>query len=123
MQVAHSDMYAYSLYHIAAFRTNVPQSPLSLSFFSTVVPALRIPPALLWTSLDAVGAWALVNIWRSRSNIEKSKRDLRIAAMYVLNLTILACISSSLRLTPLFQQLPPQSIYIPTVLSTLNVNG
>ena len=73
----------------------MPQSPLSLSFFSTVVPALRIPPALLWTSLDAVGAWALVNIWRSRSNIQKSKRDLRIAAMYVRNVTILACVSSS----------------------------
>jgi hypothetical protein len=43
--------------------------------------------------------------------------------MYVLNVTILARVSSSLRLTPLFQQLPPQSIYIPTVSSTLNLNS
>ena len=78
---AHSDMYAYQRYHITVLGINVLQSPLSLSLFSTIVPALRIPPALLWTSLDAIGAWALVNIWRSRSNIQKSKRDLRIAAM------------------------------------------
>jgi len=71
-------------------------SPLALSFFSTVVPALRIPPALLWTAMDAIGAWALVSIWRSRSNIQKSKRDLRIAAIYLLNpYTFLPCLALS----------------------------
>ncbi|KAH9014240.1 hypothetical protein EDB84DRAFT_1443939 [Lactarius hengduanensis] len=61
-------------------------------------------PALLWTSLDAVGAWALVNIWRSRSNIQKSKRDLRIAAIYLLNPYIFLALSTSALETTL--QLP-----------------
>jgi len=71
-------------------------SPLALSLFSTIVPASRIPPTLLWTCVDAIGAWALVNIWRSRSNIQKSERDLRIAAIYLINPYIfLPCLALS----------------------------
>jgi len=71
-------------------------SPLALSVFSTVVPASRIPPTLLWTFFDAIGAWALVNIWRARSNIQKGERDMRIAAIYIINPYIfLPCLALS----------------------------
>ncbi|KAI9507904.1 PIG-U-domain-containing protein [Russula earlei] len=71
-------------------------SPLALSVFSTIVPKSRIHPTLLWTFFDAVGAWALVNIWRSRSNIQKSERDMRIAAIYLINPYIfLPCLALS----------------------------
>src|SRR5216684_3487243 len=49
--------------------------------FSTIVPTSRIHPTLLWTLFDVIGAWALVNIWRSRSNVQKRERDMRIAAL------------------------------------------
>ncbi|KAI0001371.1 PIG-U-domain-containing protein [Russula compacta] len=71
-------------------------SPLALSLFSTVVPTSWIHPTFLWTFFDAVGAWALVNIWRSRSNIQRSERDMRIAAIYLLNPYIfLPCLALS----------------------------
>ncbi|KAH9978874.1 PIG-U-domain-containing protein [Lactifluus volemus] len=71
-------------------------SPLSLSLFSTIIPTSRIPPTLLWTFIDAVGAWALVNTWRSRSQIPKGERDMRIAAMYLINPYIfLPCLALS----------------------------
>ncbi|KAH9045796.1 hypothetical protein EDB85DRAFT_1884808 [Lactarius pseudohatsudake] len=70
----------------------------------------------LWTSLDTVGAWTLVHIWCSWGNIQKSKWDL-------LNWTMSQCLPVALPLFhPLFQQLP-QSIYIHTMSSTLDVNS
>ncbi|KAI0000470.1 GPI transamidase subunit PIG-U [Russula vinacea] len=71
-------------------------SPLALSLFSTVIPTSWIHPTLLWTFCDAIGAWALVNIWRSRSNVQKSERDMRIAAFYLINPYIfLPCLALS----------------------------
>ncbi|KAI0268597.1 PIG-U-domain-containing protein [Gloeopeniophorella convolvens] len=71
-------------------------SPLALSLFSTVIPLSRVPSKLIWTLTDAVGAWALVNIWRARSNTARSTRDLRVAAIYLINPYIfLPCLALS----------------------------
>ncbi|KAI0789795.1 PIG-U-domain-containing protein [Abortiporus biennis] len=60
-------------------------SPLLLSLFSTAIPLQRHVSAFLWTASDAVAAWALVKIWRSRKKLQSSSRDGLIAAMYLLN--------------------------------------
>ncbi|KAG2148725.1 PIG-U-domain-containing protein [Suillus bovinus] len=40
-------------------------SPLLLSLFSTIVPPLPI----IWAVSDAIGAWALLHIWRARQGL------------------------------------------------------
>ncbi|KAI0076317.1 PIG-U-domain-containing protein [Panus rudis PR-1116 ss-1] len=60
-------------------------SPLLLSLFATVLPLNRLTSALLWTACDALAAWALVRIWRSRQNVPRSSRDTLVAAAYLLN--------------------------------------
>lgn len=60
-------------------------SPLYLSLFSTVLPESAALSAVLWTLADAIGAWALVQIWRARSRTGKGRRDWVIAAVYLLN--------------------------------------
>ncbi|KAH9485524.1 GPI transamidase component GAB1 [Psilocybe cubensis] len=80
-------------------------SPLLLSFFATVLPSSRRLASALWTASDAVGAWALVEIWRARQNLRRSSRDLLVAASYLLNpylfLPSLALSTSSLENTAL----------------------
>lgn len=62
------------------------QSPLYLSVFSTFLPLNRLSSPVVWTLVDGVGAYALVQTWRARSGLGKSKRDVLLAALYVLNL-------------------------------------
>ncbi|KAL6301989.1 PIG-U-domain-containing protein [Sparassis latifolia] len=68
-------------YSGGAFR----HSPLLLSLFSTVLPLNEYSSPLIWTACDAVAAWALVRIWRSRQNVSASSRDVLLAALYLLN--------------------------------------
>ncbi|KDR75106.1 hypothetical protein GALMADRAFT_249005 [Galerina marginata CBS 339.88] len=60
-------------------------SPLLLSFFATVLPNSRKFASVLWTLSDAIGALALVQIWRARQNVRESPRDSLVAASYLLN--------------------------------------
>lgn len=60
-------------------------SPLLLSFFATLLPNSRKLASILWTVNDAVGAWALVQIWRARQNVKSSPRDALVAALYLFN--------------------------------------
>ena len=43
---------------------------------------------MVWTLVDAVGAYALVETWRARSGASKSERDTLVAASYVSYLVI-----------------------------------
>ncbi|KAF8070785.1 GPI transamidase subunit PIG-U [Lyophyllum atratum] len=60
-------------------------SPLFLSLFTTLLPVSGAVSAILWALCDALGAWALINIWRARQRVSSSVRDTLIAAMYLLN--------------------------------------
>ncbi|KAF8971101.1 GPI transamidase subunit PIG-U [Flammula alnicola] len=60
-------------------------SPLLLSFFATILPNSKKLASVLWTLNDAVGAWAMVQIFRSRQNVKRSPRDNLVAALYLLN--------------------------------------
>ena len=64
------------------------QSPLYLSLFSTFLPLNQITSPLLWTLVDVVGAYALVQTWRARNGAGKTKRDALLAALYVVNLGV-----------------------------------
>lgn len=64
-------------------------SPLLLSLFSTVLPLTERTSPLLWTTCDALAAWATVRIWRTRQNVPVSSRDGLLAAFYLLNPYIL----------------------------------
>ncbi|KAJ7643983.1 GPI transamidase subunit PIG-U [Roridomyces roridus] len=61
------------------------QSPLFLALFTTVLPTSRIACSLIWTISDAIGAWALVQLWRARQRVAQTSRDGLIAAAYLLN--------------------------------------
>ncbi|KAJ7095734.1 GPI transamidase subunit PIG-U [Mycena belliarum] len=61
------------------------QSPLFLALFTTVLPTSRIVASITWTLCDAVGAWALIQIWRARQRVAQTSRDSLIAATYLLN--------------------------------------
>jgi len=61
------------------------KSPLFLSLFSTLLPSTRVASSILWTLSDAVGAWALIRIWRARQRVSASSRDGLIGALYLLN--------------------------------------
>ncbi|KAI0755146.1 PIG-U-domain-containing protein [Daedaleopsis nitida] len=78
-------------------------SPLLLSLFSTVLPLTRYTSPVLWTAADAIGAWALVRIWRFRTGAKATSKDGQVAAMYLLNpyifLPSLALSSSSIENT------------------------
>ncbi|KAG2073977.1 PIG-U-domain-containing protein [Suillus decipiens] len=61
-------------------------SPLLLSLFSTIVPPLPI----IWAVSDAVGAWALLRIWRARQGLSSQKGtrydvENLIVSVYLLN--------------------------------------
>ncbi|KAG0701281.1 GPI transamidase subunit PIG-U [Suillus ampliporus] len=61
-------------------------SPLLLSLFSTIVP----PLPLIWAVSDAVGAWALLRIWRARQGLSphkgtRSNAENLIVSVYLLN--------------------------------------
>ncbi|KAJ7796174.1 GPI transamidase subunit PIG-U-domain-containing protein [Mycena olivaceomarginata] len=60
-------------------------SPLFLALFTTVLPTSRIISSIIWTLCDAVGAWALTEIWRARQRVAQTSRDGLIAAAYLLN--------------------------------------
>ncbi|EIN11521.1 cell division cycle protein 91 [Punctularia strigosozonata HHB-11173 SS5] len=60
-------------------------SPLYLSLFSTILPTSTTLIPFLWTLVDAIAAWALVNIWRARQGRKETERDHFIAALYLLN--------------------------------------
>lgn len=59
------------------------QSPLFLSLFSTLLPTSRVTSSILWTLCDAVGALALIRIWRARQRVSSSSRDGLIGAVCV----------------------------------------
>ena len=63
------------------------QSPLYLSIFSTFLPLNQVTSPVTWTLVDAVSAYALVQTWRARSGVSKSKRDILLAALCVLQLS------------------------------------
>lgn len=61
-------------------------SPLLLSLFSTIVPPLPI----IWAVSDAIGAWALLRIWRARQGLSpqkgsRSNAENLIVSVYLLN--------------------------------------
>ncbi|KAF8893515.1 GPI transamidase subunit PIG-U [Infundibulicybe gibba] len=60
-------------------------SPLYLSLFTTILPNSRSVNSVLWTVCDIVGAWALVQIWRTRQQVSSSSRDSLVAAIYLMN--------------------------------------
>ncbi|KAJ7288155.1 GPI transamidase subunit PIG-U [Mycena rebaudengoi] len=60
-------------------------SPLFLSLFITVLPTSRTASSIVWTLCDALGAWALIQIWRARQRVAQTRRDGLIAAAYLLN--------------------------------------
>ncbi|KAJ7134786.1 GPI transamidase subunit PIG-U [Mycena epipterygia] len=60
-------------------------SPLFLALFTTVLPTSRTISSIIWTLCDAIGAWALVQIWRARQRVAQTSRDGLIAAAYLLN--------------------------------------
>ncbi|KAJ6475050.1 GPI transamidase subunit PIG-U [Mycena vitilis] len=60
-------------------------SPLYLALFTTVLPTSRTVSSIIWTLCDALGAWALVQIWRARQRVAQTSRDGLIAAAYLLN--------------------------------------
>ena len=64
------------------------QSPLYLSIFSTLLPLNRVSSPVVWTLVDAVSAYALVETWRARSGSGKSKKDALLAALYVFDLNM-----------------------------------
>jgi len=59
------------------------QSPLYLSIFSTLLPLNRLLSPVVWTLVDAVSAYALVDTWRARSSAGKGRGDALLAALYV----------------------------------------
>ncbi|KAJ7781767.1 GPI transamidase subunit PIG-U [Mycena maculata] len=61
------------------------QSPLFLALFTTVLPTSRTACSIIWTLCDAIGAWALVQLWRARQRVAQTSRDGLIAAAYLLN--------------------------------------
>ncbi|GLB37782.1 putative cell division cycle protein 91 [Lyophyllum shimeji] len=76
-------------------------SPIFLSLFTTLLPVTGAGSSILWTLCDAVGAWALINIWRARQRVSSSQRDPLIAAMYLLNPYV--CLPSLARSTSSFE--------------------
>ncbi|KAJ7625394.1 GPI transamidase subunit PIG-U [Mycena polygramma] len=60
-------------------------SPLYLALFTTVLPTSRTISSIIWTLCDALGAWALVQIWRARQRVAQTSRDGLIAVAYLLN--------------------------------------
>ncbi|KAF7314486.1 hypothetical protein MKEN_00921600 [Mycena kentingensis (nom. inval.)] len=60
-------------------------SPLFLALFSTVLPTSRTLSSVIWTLSDAIGAWALVEIWRARQRAIQTSRDGLVAAAYLFN--------------------------------------
>ncbi|KAJ7486042.1 GPI transamidase subunit PIG-U [Mycena galericulata] len=61
------------------------QSPLFLALFTTVLPTSKTACSILWTFSDVIGAWALVQLWRTRQRVAQTSRDGLIAAAYLLN--------------------------------------
>ncbi|TFL03169.1 GPI transamidase subunit PIG-U [Pterulicium gracile] len=99
-------------------------SPLYLSIFSTIIPNSRFIASLLWTFADALGAWALVQIWRARQGVSSpTSRDSLVAVSYLLNpytlLPSLALSTSSLEntLTLLAIMLASQRLHSPSLLA------
>ncbi|KDQ10047.1 hypothetical protein BOTBODRAFT_116364 [Botryobasidium botryosum FD-172 SS1] len=60
-------------------------SPLLLAIFSTVLQLPLPIISVLWTLSDVLGAWALVSIWRARSQTVGTKTEGLVAAAYLLN--------------------------------------
>jgi len=73
---------------------------------------------VVWTLVDAVGAYALVETWRARSGASKSKRVTLVAASYVFYLII-----SVGEFTLLFssRQLLVQPIPSPSIVGVLDL--
>lgn len=63
----------------------IEQSPLYLALFSTIIPTSAWAAHIIWTLNDAIGAWALVSIWRSRQGAKHSHRDTLVGLAYLLN--------------------------------------
>ncbi|WVF71301.1 hypothetical protein IAT40_006104 [Kwoniella sp. CBS 6097] len=73
-------------------------SPLYLAFFTYLVPiSSHILTALLWTAVDILGSLGLVQLWRSRQNVNGQKdRSTIITALYLFNpYTLLTCLARS----------------------------
>jgi GPI-anchor transamidase subunit U len=61
------------------------KSPLYLSLFSTIFSHSSVPSAIIWTLSDALGAWALTQIWYARQGVKRSQRDVLVVMAYVLS--------------------------------------
>lgn len=60
-------------------------SPLLLALFSTVFPLSTFGTAILWSALDGLTAWCLVNLWRLRSSLVDDRKEALIVVLYMLN--------------------------------------
>ncbi|KAJ3542830.1 hypothetical protein NMY22_g3365 [Coprinellus aureogranulatus] len=104
-------------------------SPLLLALFSSILPSSKAFSALLGTLCDAVAAWALVQIWRARQNVQSSSRDGLVAATYLLNpyifLPTLALSTSSYENTLLLLAVmfASQSAFSSTIIKTRTKRG
>ncbi|KAG5653519.1 hypothetical protein H0H81_012593 [Sphagnurus paluster] len=52
---------------------------------SNLFPLTGFGASILWALCDALGAWALVQIWRARQRVSTSSRDVLVATIYLLN--------------------------------------
>jgi len=59
--------------------------PLYLAAFSTILPMNDTALQVIWTFIDVIGAWCMVEIYRARHGVSQSPRDSLIAAAYLLN--------------------------------------
>ena len=62
-------------------------SPLPVDIFDSHPAEPSVDP-VIWTLVDAVSTYALVETWRARSGAGKSKRDVLLAALYVVGLEV-----------------------------------
>ncbi|QRW08115.1 phosphatidylinositol glycan anchor biosynthesis class U protein [Ceratobasidium sp. AG-Ba] len=60
-------------------------SPLLLALFSTVFPLSGTGTAVLWSLLDGLTSWCLVSLWRLRTLSKDDRKEVLIAAIYLLN--------------------------------------
>ena len=75
---------------------------------------------MVWTLVDAISAYALVETWRARSGASKGKKDTLIAASYVSDLTVILTIKK-LTWLPSPYKLLVQPIPVPPIAGVLYI--
>lgn len=93
------------------------QSPLYLSIFSTLLPLNRITGPILWTVVDGIAAWALIQIWQARSRVQNGARNVLVATLCVK----IPCLNYDQ--TDVYSQLSFQSILVPAFACFVDVLG